>query len=200
MTETENSLIVALLLGDGYISPEGRICINHSEKQREYIEYKANLLHRIVGGKPIRIHKTKSTVKGKTYNTYSIRKCNKKLLLPFRELLYPNGRKEISRKVLESLTLEGIAIWYMDDGSLSAERVNGKIHAYKLGIATYLSYDENKVITDYFKEKWNIQFNIHKDGSHYRLRMGTKEARKFIKLVKPYVSQIECMQYKVIDI
>lgn len=76
----------------------------------------------------------------------------------------------------------------MDDGSLSAEKINGKTHAYKLGIATYLSYEENKVIANYFKEKWDIQFNIHKDGSHYRLRMGTKEARKFIKLVKPYVS------------
>lgn len=200
MTYTEQSLIVSLLLGDGHITSEGRICINHSEKHKEYIEYKANLLYNIIGGKPIKVHKSKSVINNKVYNTYSIRKCNKKLLGPFRDLLYPKGRKYISRKVLEMLTLEGIAIWYMDDGSLSAEKTDGKIHAYKLGLATYLSYEENKVIVDYFKEKWDIHFNIHKDGSKYRLRMGTKEARKFINLVKPYVSKIKCMQYKVLDI
>lgn len=200
MTQEEKSLIIALIIGDGHIDNTGRISINHCEKQKEYLQFKADLIYDIIGGKPITLHKTKSCIKGKEYHGYSIRKCCKKKLIQFRQLMYPNGRKEITREILEQLTPQGIAIWYMDDGSLTPERDrSGNIKAYKLGIATYLSKEENQVIIDYFKEKWNLEFHSHKDGSQYRLRMGTKEARKFLQLVRPYVN-IECMKYKVIEI
>lgn len=200
MTQEEKSLIIALIIGDGHIDNTGRISINHCEKQKEYLQFKADLIYSIIGGKPITLHKTKAYIKGKEYHGYSIRKCCKKKLIQFRQLMYPNGRKEITREILEQLTPQGIAIWYMDDGSLTPERdKSGNIKAYKLGIATYLSKEENQVIIDYFKEKWNLEFHSHKDGSQYRLRMGTKEARKFLQLVRPYVN-IECMKYKVIEI
>lgn len=200
MTYNETALIIALLLGDGHLTSKGSICINHSEKQKDYIQYKVNILQNIFKGKPIKIHKSKSIIKNKIYNTLSIRKCNKKLLMPLRQLLYPNGKKVISREVLNYLSLQGLAIWYMDDGSLIPEYKNNKIHAYKLSLATYLSYEENVIITNYFKEQWDIYFNIHKDGTKYRLRMGTKEARKFLNLVRPYVMEVNCMHYKAIDI
>lgn len=200
MTQEEKSLIIALIIGDGHIDDTGRISINHCEKQKEYLQFKANLIYNIIGGKPITLHKTKVYIKEKEYRGYSIRKCCKKKLMQFRQLIYPNGKKEITKEVLEQLTPQGIAIWYMDDGSLTPERdKSGNIKAYKLGIATYLSKEENQVIVDYFKEKWNLEFHFHKDGSQYRLRMGTKEARKFLQLVRPYVN-IECMKYKVIEI
>lgn len=200
MTQEEKSLIIALIIGDGHIDNTGRISINHCEKQKEYLQFKADLIYGIIGGKPITLHKTKAYINGKEYHGYSIRKCCKKKLIQFRQLMYPNGRKEITREILEQLTPQGIAIWYMDDGSLTPERdKSGNIKAYKLGIATYLSKEENQVIIDYFKEKWNLEFHSHKDGSQYRLRMGTKEARKFLQLVRPYVN-IECMKYKVIEI
>ena len=200
MTQEEKSLIIALIIGDGHIDNTGRISINHCEKQKEYLQFKADLIYSIIGGKPITLHKTKAYIKGKEYHGYSIRKCCKKKLIQFRQLMYPNGRKEITREILEQLTPQGIAIWYMDDGSLTPERdKSGNIKAYKLGIATYLSKEENQVIIDYFKEKCNLEFHSHKDGSQYRLRMGTKEARKFLQLVRPYVN-IDCMKYKVIEI
>lgn len=200
MTNEEKALIIALVLGDGHISQEGRLHINHCEKQKEYLEYKANILHKIIGGKPIKIHKTKNKIKDTIYYGYGIKKCCKKKLESMRQLLYPEGKKVITREILEYLTPQGIAIWYMDDGNLYAEKKNDKICAYKLGIATYLSKEENQIIIDYFKEKWDLEFKSHKDGNQYRLRMGTKEARKFLNLVRPYISDIECMRYKVIDI
>lgn len=199
MNDEQISMLIALTLGDGHITPEGRYCLNHSEAQKEYLEYKKDILEKIIGGKSITIHKTKNIVKGKEYHGFSIRKCNKKKLQPIRQMLYDqNGKKLFTREILNKLTLQGIAIWYMDDGSLSSEKVDGKIHAYKLSIATYLTKEENKVIQQYFKEKWNINWNIHKDGNKYRLRMGTKEARKFIQLIKPYI--IPSMMYKALDI
>ena len=94
-------MIIALIIGDGHIDNTGRISINHCEKQKEYLQFKADLIYSIIGGKPITLHKTKAYIKGKEYHGYSIRKCCKKKLIQFRQLMYPNGRKEITREILE---------------------------------------------------------------------------------------------------
>lgn len=197
MTLEEKSLIIAFTLGDGHIAPEGRLIINHCEKQKGYLLYKADIVNKIIGKKPVTIHKTKNIVKGKEYFGYTIRKCCKAKLQEIYDLVYPNKKKVISREVLDYLTPQGIAIWYMDDGTLYPDKKDGKIHAWKLRIATYLSKEENQVIVDYFKEKWDIQFHIYKDGNKYLIGMGTKEAKRFLTLVKPYIDEVECMKYKV---
>lgn len=202
MTQEEKGLIIALTLGDGHITPQGRLCINHCEAQLEYLLYKKEIIEKIIGGKPINIHKRTAHLKDRdtSYIIYNISKCCKKKLVEFRELLYPEGKKVFTREILDQLSAKGLAIWYMDDGSLCAEKKDGKIHAYKLHLNTYLSYEENQVIVDYFKDKWNIDFHIHKDGKQYRLRINTKEARKFLDIVRPYVNEVECMKYKAIHI
>ena len=47
-------------------------------------------------------------------------------------LFYPNDKKIISKEALEQLTLEGIAWWYMDDGSMSIKKIDGKPRGLKL--------------------------------------------------------------------
>ena len=111
------------------------------------------------------------------------------------KVIYPNNIKTISRNVLNYLNPQGIAIWYMDDGCLSAKKRNGKIHAYELILNTYISYEDNQIIVDYFKEVWNINFTITRDKGKSRIRCGTREARKFIEIVKPYI--VPCMEYKI---
>ena len=38
---------------------------------------------------------------------------------------YPNGKKTITEHILEMLTPEGLAFWYMDDGN-AAKNINNK--------------------------------------------------------------------------
>ena len=56
LTEKDKSILIGLLLGDGYIDDKGRICIEHGEKQKDYCIYKAKLLHSVCGGKDIKVH------------------------------------------------------------------------------------------------------------------------------------------------
>lgn len=113
-----------------------------------------------------------------------------------RRWIYPNNVKTISRKVLNYLSDEGIAIWYMDDGSYTAKRrKDGKIHAMELHISTYIPWEQNELIIDFFKEKYDISFTQVRDRQSYRLRCGTKESRKFIDLVSPYI--LPSMLYKI---
>ena len=86
----------------------------------------------------------------------------------------------------------------MDDGALSFRKTKDKIHGIYVRISTCSSKEENQVIIDYFKEEWNINFYQFKEGKEtYSLCCGTKEAVKFIEIVKPYVSQIPSMTYKI---
>ena len=56
--------------------------------------------------------------------------------------------------------------------------------------------EENQKIIDWFKDTLNIKFTQCKGKGKYRLRMGTKEAKKFCSLILPYMH--DSMMYKVI--
>jgi hypothetical protein len=112
--------------------------------------------------------------------------------------MYKEGRKDFyKRKLLNRLSPLHLAIWYMDDGSVSQKRHNGKIHASDLVLNTHTTKENNQVIIDYFKEVWDIRFTPAKNRGSYRIRCSTKEARKFLSIVYPYVSQVSCMRHKL---
>lgn len=190
-------MLVGLTIGDGYIQKKDSkeynytqytIILKHCEKQKEYIEYKAKILENIFGTE-VKVH----AINNNGYPGYYCSKSGK-ILKEIRELLYPNGKKHITKECLELLTPETLAIWYMDDGSLSARRKNGKISSYEMTLNTYVSDEEHDLIIQYFLEKWNVHFSKAKSHNGYRLRCGTIEARKFIKIIDQYV--IPSMKYK----
>ena len=199
MNKNNKGILIGMIIGDGYLSQrkdkrwnytQNSIQISHCIKQKEYLEHKSELLLSIFGGKKPNVNEFNNN----GYPGCRMMKTHKYFRVLYK-LLYPNKNKVISRNVLNYLNPQGIALWYMDDGNLVTKRRNGKIHAYELRINTYLSYEENKVITDYFSEVWDINFTIVKDKGKTKIRCGTREARKFISIIKPFI--IPCMQYKI---
>lgn len=179
-----------MLLGDGGRC-RNNFYIGHSTKQREYALFKKELLESITG-KPVNIRE-RSTKQG----YFQIRLEPK--LIPLTRVMvkkcYKEGIKSPSLNFLRYLTLQGLAIWFMDDGSKSFKKVDGKVHAVEVTLNTYLSREENEIIISFFKDKWDIQWGLNKSKNHYRLRMGTKEARRFFALVEPFVH--DSMKYKI---
>ena len=199
MNKDKRSILLGMCIGDGYIGVSTdkrwntksyvlRLC--HSVKQKAYLEHKTELLHSALGGKKPRIVEYNN-------NGYPGVKCSKtnKYFKVLRDWLYKDGEKVVTRRILDMLTPQGIAIWHMDDGSLYTKRRNGKVHAWELCTSTYVSWDENQVIVDYFRDVHGIRFTIVKGKGKYRIRCGTKEAKKFIEIVKPFI--IPSMLYKV---
>lgn len=187
--EEKRAILLGLAIGDGniYYNKKGAgIIIRHSDKQLEYLQYKILLLKSIYNT-PINIIKVQ--------NGNQIAKGDTKHFRIYRKWLYPNGVKTIS-KVLKYLNLQSVAIWYMDDGSLTAKKRNGKVHGYELTLNTYVDKEENQKIIDWFLSKYNIRFTQTKGKGKYRLRMGTKEAKRFCSLIKLYI--IPSMKYKLI--
>lgn len=199
MNRKNKAILIGMAIGDGYISSrkskkynytQNSISFIHSEKQKEFIEYKAEKLHSIFGGKCPNIN----FFYNNGYPAYRMIKTHKYLRIIYK-LMYPSGKKYISRKCLEYLTPEAIAIWYMDDGNLAKKKRNGKIHAYELYLNTFVTDEEHDAIISYFKEKWDVSFSKVKNNGGYRLRCGTIEAKKFIKIIERFI--IPSMQYKI---
>ena len=185
-------LVLFMLLGDGCISKTGTFELTHCAKQKEYIEYKWKLLK----NNGINVRECR-LINNNGYDGYRFWSTSYMFMKMFRRILYKPNKRIAQRKLLNRLTPLGLAIWYMDDGGLSQKKRNGVIYANELMLNTGLQKDDNQIIIDYFKEVWNIKFNQYKNKGVYRLACGTKEARKFIAIVKPYVEQVQCMKYKL---
>lgn len=209
LTDSEKSLLLALCIGDGCLrKPTKRKNVQfecaHSEKQLEYLTWKRDLVYQILGGYKIpkigfkdiklngydKIYKACRFTKTHPYFTY------------LRKILYPKGIKIMNRKILNMLTPQGIAIWYMDDGSFyKKDNASGtKSICFDLRISTdSFTKSQNEEIAEYFKEVWGINFKVfksHKEREHSWILRANKEAAiKFIDLIKPYV--LPSMSYKI---
>lgn len=205
------NLLIAMLLGDGSLCKQktGSVFmkLHQGRFQKEYTEWKSRQLD--LAGIPNSgvceyFMKTNFT-HGEKWANYVCRIYTNPFLNVLRRVIYKPEGKVFSRKLLNRLDARGLAIWYMDDGSLNFKkhkRVDGtyKIHGLFLRISTCLPKEILQTYIDYFKEVWDIHFYMYHEGSKkdsYSLNCGTNEAIKFINIVKPYVSQITSMRYKI---
>lgn len=208
MEVRKKSILIALVIGDGSLIQQKKtikgktytnviLDITHSYKQKEYIEWKANLCKRITGRKCLvtkKINKTKYINNVLVNQTDMYRfSCGHKYFRILRKWLYPNNQKKLDVKYLSFLDEQGLAIWYMDDGSTYIDKRDGKRISCEL--YTHTPLQETQDIIDFFQKKWGIKFNLHKKpNNQYTIRTFGPNAVKFIQLITPYVP--DCMAYK----
>lgn len=208
MTKEEKDFVLACVLGDGCINKrivnntiQCRYLLKHSIKQKEYFDWKVSKLIPILSNGKVNSKPSMEHNCGRSGITCVRYEKNHKYLKDLYYFIYENGKKTFSRKVLDRLTAEGVAIWYMDDGSLYNVKyttIKEKLVKYRtaqLTLSTYISIEENNVIIKYFQEVWGVTFRAVKDKGFYRLQCGTQEARKFIEIVRPYIHPT--MLYKI---
>lgn len=205
LSNTQKGLLLALCLGDGCLrKPHPKtgavqLEIGHSIQQLEYCKYKRDLVYSILGGKnPPKIGIKNIKINNKEYTACRFTKTND-YFIALRKKLYPYGRKTITRELLNMLSEQGLAIWYMDNGSCyyKESEVDGHSICIDLRISTdCFTKEEHEIIVDYFREVWNINFYVFYSKSRdvYCIRANKQAAIKFINLIKPYV--IPEMQYK----
>lgn len=201
MDVATRGVFIGMTLGDGYINTSNgkhELVILHSTTQRDYCEHKAALVRKALGGSfSVREYSNGPEGKYKAVKFVSSHPYWKQI----KGWCYPNGRKTYTRRILDMLTSEGIAIWYMDDGH-ARRNVNttGWVKSVATNIATMCSEAECMVIKDYFFEVHGISWNIRcrKTSAIDRafwIECGTEESRKFAQLVQPYI--IQSMLYKL---
>ena len=179
--------------------------INHSTKQREYIEWKHKKFEEILE-KKIKLTERPSPYKGKMYRIVTFAVVHK-YFKTLRRFLYKGGKKEISPKVIRRLNTLGLAILYLDDGSLNIQKSKDKKRINGIHVRLHLSIPKHQVnpILRVFKEKFDIEFKAYRENSHQELYLlyatKTSESLKFLDLVRDHVkNDIGCMQYKLGEI
>lgn len=195
-------VIIGMMLGDGYLFGDKQKCLTivHSPAQREYLDFKVSILTQLTA-----IHRYDRIVKfknGKKYPLLCIVTRHHPVYTKIYRILYRDGRKAVTKEVLRKLTILGLAIWFMDDGSLTLHyKRNKNGQRYIAGVEYNLhtegfSYEENLLIKSYLKEALGIEAKVHRTkGKYWKIYMNGTQGRKFAEIIAPYV--IPSMEYKL---
>lgn len=185
-----------MILGDGYIDNNNYLSIQHSSKQKDYLQYKMNLLNKL----EMKI----SNIYDVSRNGYEAYRQNCREPETFKSLkhqFYPNGNKTVTRHLLNKLDAQGLAIWFMDDGCCIKQYKNGYGNGRYLQLCTNsFSKEENIIIINYFKTVWDIDLKMREvkrknQKQSFFLIINATNAPKFIDIISPYV--IDSMKYKI---
>lgn len=207
MNSENRAILLGMAIGDGHICAEYKpgaklpfckICIEHTIKNLDYVEYKAQLLREIFNSPYPIVHvRTKKCSYDKTKD-YIYGRIDKghTYLRVLRNWLYKDNKKVISG-VLHHLNDHSIAMWYMDDGSTRFKYDRKGIPRWnELTIHLHEPLDEVGRIIDYFKTTWNVVFKpLKKKEDQYNIRCGDRETKKFFKIVSQYM--LPSMMYKI---
>ena len=199
ISEIEENIIIGSLLGDGTISLYGR---SKNAYYREHGSVK-QLNYRLW-----KYEKLKN-LDFKINTNYKYPKISSHCNIYFTTLynkFYINKIKTITEENIKLLTHPiGLACFYMDDGTLVIDSVKRKDNSFYIfpRISLYtlsFSEDENIILKDHLEKTFGIKTKIkyRKDGKKTILEINKKEdIMNFIDIVKPYVSEIPCMTYKI---
>lgn len=181
VTDRQFSIIVGSLLGDAYLSPLGKIQFEHSEKAKEYVQWKFKEMD---GIRYQNIGYVKRILNDKIF--YSYRFWTRQFFRPLRKMAYQeNGKKYISQQWLVKCTPLALAVWYMDDGHYEKDKK-------RCIIATDgFSDDDREKLKSFLKTKFNLTVVARKSG---KIAMTQSETKKFFEIIHPY--KIGCMAYK----
>lgn len=194
LTPSQRQMTLGTMLGDAHMRPPKTLRGNpsyasrHGWKRHKYNCRKYDLLREFTGRKPSR---QKNSGYGKWLSVFVTWNCP--AFWPIASLCLHGGRKRVTRARLSSLTWEGIAWWYMDDGSLQGRgavfNTQGFTKAEVELLAAYLT--ENGVAA-----KVAQQCSRHDPSRCYWVVKLTVEATyQLVDRIRPYV--FPEMAYKI---
>ncbi len=193
LTSEQKSLIVGSILGDGYIRQlpnraDAFLEINHSIKAKDYVDHKYKILKNICESEP----KTRYTDESKTKQAYRFyTKQNPEITLLYKQF-YKEGKKVIPKDLkLDPITL---AVWYMDDGSKTQNKLNIANTNIYLNTQQF-SLNEQKFLLHLLRQI-NIKARLNKDKIYYRVRILKESVPTFMQMIDKHVTK--SMRYKMI--
>jgi DNA-binding transcriptional regulator WhiA len=194
LTTRQQHILVGLLLGDGHIeqpysTPRARLKVEQRESVKEYVNWLYENFQEWVN-RPIRIRTKYLKSTGKSYRYHEFTTYAHEEYLPYRQLFYPAGKKVIPDNIDVLLTPIGLAVWFMDDGSIKSRECRGRI------INTH-SFSENEVkrLCLVLKNKFELSAwpRYQKDG--IQLYISAKSADALTNILNPYILPV--MRYKL---
>jgi hypothetical protein len=190
LPQEERDLFIGSLLGDASIRKRDKTScfrISHSVKQKEYLEWKSNLLKKFGVSE---FNEVKRTINKRAVHMINFATETHHIFNYYRNLFYKNGRKVVTREILNQLTPRGLAIWICDDGSYDNKQ------RYIVLCTNAFTLEEHKLMKEFFSETFGLNPTIgFRDGKYYYLRFKKEDSKLLIEIIRPFI--IESMIYKI---
>ena len=181
LTERQREILIGCILGDAYIALLGKIRVEHSIKQKAYVEWKFKEFQSVcyAGGPREIIHKLKA-MNGKEY--HSLFFLFRQYFREWRNIFYLEKQKIFPKDLW--LTPLSIAVWYMDDGCWTGKKAVISTESFK-GI--YRTFMQNALFNQF-----GIETVI---GKNEKLIIRKRSHNRFFNLITPHI--IPEMRYKI---
>lgn len=184
LTQDQVNVVIGSVLGDGCL--DGRVLyLNHSIKQEDYLNYKADFFANNISESSYRTTKDgHRTVRRRTRAFGEIKEL--------RSLFYKGKKKIIPDNLKELLNPLSVAIWYMDDGSKNGKNY-GKI------CTNCFTSEEVEFLSNTLNDLIGITTYPQKDRDYFVIRIPVKNRsfEKFCDYIRDYVP--DCMKYKLLE-
>ncbi len=172
LSEVQHQVIIGTLLGDGSMrcKTNALLEINHSARQRAYVDWKYRQLADLVATPP----KQRRGNAGRIAYRFVTRSLP--ALTPYYRLFYAGGRKSVPESELSPLTL---AVWFMDDGCKSRTAVY--LNTQQFG------RESQETLLRLLREQWDIEGALNRDKQYHRIRLTVDGTKRLATLVDPYL-------------
>jgi hypothetical protein len=202
ITQKQLEFFAGCMLGDGNMKlptkcKNAMFSCQHGPTQLEYNKWKFNLLESLGAKFYTYTRKTPNKKTGKLYKySLTITNCNEEITDMYK-MLYKNGKKEISKEILDNFTEFSLFVLYMDDGSLTIPKNKDNSINSSYTIASCGFNKESLILFQKFLfDKWNIETTITIDNRLY-IRINSRNLFEY--LINQYVKEIPCLLYKLRD-
>ncbi|MFN8490217.1 MAG: DNA polymerase III subunit gamma/tau [Caldilineaceae bacterium] len=208
-TRQQLEVVAGAAIGDGHIALTGsqmraRLSITQGIAQKSYLDYKKQLLGNLVKQEPIFQLIPASFSKNGTYRLATT--SYPQIAELHRELYDQNGRKKITSNYLKRIDALGLALWYLDDGSLVTDphyytrKKDGTVTQYPTRRSTLSVYgftkEETQFILDWLYEKWTITGGFSQTAKGPAIWLTLDGTAKLHEIIAPYV--LPEMEYKLL--
>ena len=192
LSPRQKEILVGVLLGDGHLErlykPNlARLKIEHSVNQKEYVDWLHTEFKNWTRSEP-RARKVKAF--GRIYENYGFCTYGHKALGKFQAMFYKERNKIVPLNIEKLLTRLGLAIWYMDDGSIKSVKHKG-VFLNTQGFKT----DDIERLQNMLRNKFGINSTTRKEKNGKQIYIGGENGRKFIESIRQYI--IFSMRYKI---
>ena len=202
VTERQKEIIYGSLMGDGKrqhsqsFSSAGFV---HGDPQKDYLLWKLYELSSLVSENSL----SKTANFDKRYNKfytswrfYTLANSDVEKIL--KEFYEKNGKKEITKYILNQLTSLSVAVWFMDDGVADfCKKLYYENSTPEVRFCTdSFPKEQCELIVIWFKEKYDINCHTreHKKGQN-RIIINSDSVQKLFDLISPHI--LPCMRYKI---
>lgn len=201
--------IIGMVLGDGSLyqnpyrdgSKRGnyKLSIAHSIQQSDYLSHKREIINTMFDYElPIKTC-THTAIKDSSKKYPIVRlqtRVHPRLTFIAKRMYDSERKKRISDWVLDNISLEGLAYWWMDDGCLALDkRPNHGGGDIVWGLYGFPKEDVEK-LQKWLIDKFDISLRlyVHKKSGGAYLGRGISEGCKLLNLIDGY--KVSCMEYK----